>query len=352
MARPSKPKDQRAALVVGVRLTPAEKALVDQLTAPGPDGAPPCWTNASGLLRGLLHREAQRRGLEPPDSSDVDGNPGGGLDEPGPPGRPATVADSVTNPPGGGSGSSGGLPPAGPPYPALGGLPSALGGGVLPAGTLLLVWPPGWPLPMAPGGTFPVVAPPPPSPPAPGAHEFIPQGGPATPGAVSPNVPTHQLRETGAADVLPGSHPGAPALAGEASSMPAPGETPAGPVGGTFPSPGAVPVEAPRGVVPVPNLTAPGVSPPSMTPAPVETPPAGRDTPLPARPLPPMPEPSKMLARFERQLERSPGRMAKDVAAAAGLKPQDISTFRQGRRITEEKRAMLWTWMHRPDGAE
>lgn len=272
MARPSKPEDQRAALVVGVRLTPAEKALVDQLTAPGPDGAPPCWTNASGLLRGLLHREAQRRGLEPPDSSDVDGNPGGGLDEPGPPGRPATVADSVTNPPGGGSGSSGGLPPAGPPYPTLGGLPSALGGGVLPAGTLLLVWPPGWPLPMAPGGTFP--------------------------------------------------------------------------------NPGAVPIEAPRGVVPVPNLTAPGVSPPSMTPAPVETPPAGRDTPLPARPLPPMPEPSKMLARFERQLERSPGMMAKDVAAAAGLKPQDISTFRQGRRITEEKRAMLWTWMHRPDGAE
>jgi hypothetical protein len=37
--------------------------------------------------------------------------------------------------------------------------------------------------------------------------------------------------------------------------------------------------------------------------------------------------------------------LAKDVAAAAGLKPQDISTFRQGRRITEEKRAKLWTWM-------
>jgi hypothetical protein len=68
MARPSKPEDQRAALVVGVRLTPAEKALVDQLTAPSPDGAPPRWTSASGLLRGLLHREAQRRGLEPPDS--------------------------------------------------------------------------------------------------------------------------------------------------------------------------------------------------------------------------------------------------------------------------------------------
>ncbi len=77
MARPSKPEDQRAALVVGVRLTPAEKALVDQLTAPSPDGAPPRWTSASGLLRGLLHREAQRRGLEPPDAADVDGNPGG-----------------------------------------------------------------------------------------------------------------------------------------------------------------------------------------------------------------------------------------------------------------------------------
>lgn len=343
MARPSKPEDQRAALVVGVRLTPAEKALVDQLTAPGPDGAPPRWTSASGLLRGLLHREAQRRGLEPPDSDDGDGNPGGGLDEPGPPGRPAPVPDSMTtNSPGSGSGSSGAPPPAGPPSPVLGGLPSALGGGVLPAGTLLLVWPPGWPLPMAPGGMLPAGVP---SPPAPGAHEFIPQGGPATPGTVPPNVPTHQPPDVGAADALPG----APALAGETPSRPAPG---APSVGGTFPSSGALPVEAPRGVVPVVNHTAPGVSPPSMTPAPVETPPAERDAPPPARPLPPMPEPSKMLARFERQLERSPGMMAKDVAAAAGLKPQDISTFRQGRRITEEKRAMLWAWMHRPDGAE
>ena len=68
--------------------------------------------------------------------------------------------------------------------------------------------------------------------------------------------------------------------------------------------------------------------------------------------MPPMPEPSKMLARFERQLERSPDLLAKDIAAAAGLKPQDVSTFRQGRRITEEKRAKLWAWMHRPDGAE
>ena len=32
MARPSKPEDQRAALVVGVRLTPAEKALVDPVS--------------------------------------------------------------------------------------------------------------------------------------------------------------------------------------------------------------------------------------------------------------------------------------------------------------------------------
>lgn len=351
MARPSKPEDQRAALVVGVRLTPTEKALVDQLTAPRPDGAPPRWTSASGLLRGLLHREAQRRGLEPPDSDDGDGNPGD-LNVVGSPAPPAPVADSMTtNSPGSGSGSSP-APTAGPPFPLLGGLPSALGGGVLPAGTLLLVWPPGWPLPMAPGGTPPLAAPPAPPPPAPGAHEFIPQGGPVTPGTVPPNVPTHQLRETGAAEALPGSHPWAPALAGEPPSRPAPGETPAGPVGGTFPGPGAPPVDAPRGVVPVPNHTAPGGAPPSMAPAPVEASPAGRDTPLPARPLPPMPEPSKMLARFERQLERSPGMMAKDVAAAAGLKPQDISTFRQGRRITEEKRAMLWTWMHRPDGAE
>jgi hypothetical protein len=350
MARPTLPPDQRAALVVGVRLTPAEKALVDQLTAPGPDGTPPRWTSASGLLRGLLHHEAQRRGLEPPDSDDVDGDPGD-LNVVGSPGRPTPVADSMTtNPPGGGSGSSGGLPPAGPPsLPPLGNLPSALGGGVLPAGTLLLVWPPGWPLPMAPGGVLPAGVL---SPPAPGAHEFIPQGGPAAPGTVPLNDPAHQPREAGAAEVLLGSSPRAPARAVVASSMPAPGAMPTEPIGGTFPSPVAVPVEAPRGVVPVPNLTAPGVSPPSMTPAPVETPPSGRDTPPLARPLPPMPEPSKMLARFERQLERSPGMLAKDVAAAARLKPQDISTFRQGRRITEEKRAMLWTWMHRPDGAE
>ena len=89
-----------------------------------------------------------------------------------------------------------------------------------------------------------------------------------------------------------------------------------------------------------------------MTRAPVEASPAERDAHLPALPLPPMPEPSKMLARFERQLARSPGLLAKDVAAAAGLKPQDVSTFRQGRRITEEKRAKLWAWMHRPDGTE
>jgi hypothetical protein len=158
MARPSKPEDQRAALVVGVRLTPAEKALVDQLTAPGPDGAPPRWTSASGLLRGLLHREAQRRGLEPPDSTDVDGNPGGDLNVVGSPAPPAPGLDSVTNSPGSGTGSAP-APPAGPPSPALGGLPSALGGGVLPAGTLLLVWPPGWPLPMAPGGCSPPASP-------------------------------------------------------------------------------------------------------------------------------------------------------------------------------------------------
>lgn len=59
-----------------------------------------------------------------------------------------------------------------------------------------------------------------------------------------------------------------------------------------------------------------------------------------------------MLARFERQLARSPDLLAKDVATAAGLKPQDVSTFRQGRRITEEKRAKLWAWMHRPGAAE
>ena len=59
-----------------------------------------------------------------------------------------------------------------------------------------------------------------------------------------------------------------------------------------------------------------------------------------------------MLARLERQLERTEGLLAKDIAAAAGLRPQDISTFRQGRNITEDKRAKLWAWMNGVGGAE
>lgn len=246
MARPSKPEDQRAALVVGVRLTPAEKALVDQLTAPGPDGAPPRWTSASGLLRGLLHHEAQRRGLEPAELP--------GLFE-GPP------VESATAPP---------VPPPVTPAPvapsAPTALPAALGGGMLPAGTLLLVWPPGWPLPVAtPPPAVASTAPP-------VAAPVDPQPAP-TPAAVSP------------------------------------------------PEPPASPTTSP---------TAP----------PAPTPPE-------ARPLPPMPEPAAMLRRFERHLERSPGMLAKDAAAGAGLSPQDVSTFRQGRRVSEEKRARLWSWMVR-----
>lgn len=118
MARPKKPEAERAGLVVGVRLTPADKALVDTLLAPGPEGQPPPWPNASGLLRGLLHREARRLGHLPPDPNE-------------PPEPPAPPEPSAST------------------SPAPGVLPAALGG-TLPPGTLLLVWPLGWPLPMAP----------------------------------------------------------------------------------------------------------------------------------------------------------------------------------------------------------
>ena len=53
-----------------------------------------------------------------------------------------------------------------------------------------------------------------------------------------------------------------------------------------------------------------------------------------------------MLARLERLLERTPGLLAKDIAAAAGLIPQDVSTFRQGRTLTDWKRKKLWAWMN------
>ena len=59
-----------------------------------------------------------------------------------------------------------------------------------------------------------------------------------------------------------------------------------------------------------------------------------------------------MLARLERQLEQTAGLLAKDIAAAAGLRPQDISTFRQGRHITEDKRKKLWAWMNGAGGPQ
>lgn len=330
MARPPKPEDQRAALVVGVRLTPSEKALVDQLTAPGPDGAPPRWGNASGLLRGLLHQEAQRRGLEPRDPSNL-------------PDAPLPPSLDSANPPGTASAgsTSAGSPPAGPPSQVPGTLPMALGGGVLPPGTLLLVWPPGWPLPVAQpgvhvqGGPTPQGAPVASGAPGGGSHEFNPgKGGPV--GQLAPPGPAP------APDAPPWDALTPPATADSTPSVP--------PVPVPPPAPPAADVDG--------HVQHGAQLPPASPPAPStmsSAPAATDDVPLqlsPAPPLPPMPEPSKMLARFERQLARSPDLLAKDVATAAGLKPQDVSTFRQGRRITEEKRAMLWTWMHRPDGAE
>lgn len=330
MARPPKPEDQRAALVVGVRLTPAEKALVDQLTAPGSGGASPRWSNASGLLRGLLHQEAQRQGLEPPDPNNL-------------PDALPTPAPDPANPPGTASAgsTSAGSAPAGPPSPVPGTLPIALGGGVLPPGTLLLVWPPGWPLPVAQagmhvqGGPTPQGTPTASGTPGGGLHEFNPGRGEPV-GQLAPSAPAT------APDAPPGNAPTPPGTAQSTSSVSSvlvqPSAPPATGVADHVLHGAQFPPTSPPGT---PTLIIGPATTDNMPPAP-----------SPAPPLPPMPEPSKMLSRFERQLAQSPDLLAKDVATAAGLKPQDVSTFRQGRRITEEKRAKLWAWMHRPDATE
>lgn len=337
MARPKKPEEERAALVVGVRLTPADKALVDAMTAPGPEGQSPRSANASGLLRELLHREARRLGHLPPDPNE-------------PPAPPAPSASTS---------------------PAPGVLPAALGGGTLPPGTLLLVWPLGWPLPMAPfpmtmdshqGGTA--------VPPIQQLHPGMqPQGWPGAPGPVMGPLTT----QPGTPELLDAHPSHSPPAGASASTRAVPSQNPIDrgasppsteppgarqqlgdlPSMAPLPSAGhpaspAPPNASPRGALPTPSSNL------NSTPAPPEpavAPPAEGGSTSATPSLPPMPPPARMLARLERQLAQAEGLLAKDVAAAAGLRPQDVSTFRQGRTITEEKRAKLWAWMNGVAGA-
>ena len=325
MARPKKPAEERAALVIGVRLTPADKALVDAMTAPGPEGQPPRSANASGLLRELLHREARRLSLLPPDPSD-----------PLSPPAPGTSTSTVP------------------------------GGGTLPPGTLLLVWPLGLPLPMAPfpmamdshpGGTA--------VPPIQQLHHGMQlQGWPGAPGPVMGPPSTTQSGTPELLDALP---PRPPTAGASVSTRAAPSQNP---IHRGASTPSTEPPGAPRQLGGLPAMAPPSAE-RSASPVPPNAPPCGA---LPAPPsnlnsthappgpavapsaeggstsanpsLPPMPPPARMLARLERQLAQAEGLLAKDVAAAAGLRPQDVSTFRQGRTITEEKRAKLWAWMN------
>ena len=131
MARPKLPPEQRTTATVGVRLTAADRSLLDRLVelvevdrqaqgAPGP-------TTASDLLRELLHREGRARGVLPP-------NPDGTV-------PPRGEARATPRGP---------LPPySSPPSPLA---------GLLPPGALVVLWPAGYPLPI-PGAPSPGAAP-------------------------------------------------------------------------------------------------------------------------------------------------------------------------------------------------
>ena len=131
MGRPPLPPDQRSVATVGVRLLGVDHAAMRALLAlPNPLAA-----DASGLLRELLRREARAQGFLPPDPKATVSAPPG----PGAMGGPSSVPVTPVHPTGGDA-----------PLPVPGGAPlsAALLGGLLPPGALLLVWPPGWPLPI------------------------------------------------------------------------------------------------------------------------------------------------------------------------------------------------------------
>lgn len=132
MGRPPLPPSQRAAHTVGVRLSaPDHAALVALVGLPGAPAG-----DASGLLRELLRREARAHGLLPPDPA----APHPGLGESSSPSPPAAAPPAMASAPSGGTSPS--------PLPAA--MPTLPLAGLLPAGALLLVWPPGWPLPVPP----------------------------------------------------------------------------------------------------------------------------------------------------------------------------------------------------------
>jgi hypothetical protein len=170
MGRPPLPPDQRSVTTVGVRLLGVDHAAMRALLAlPTPLAA-----DASGLLRELLRREARAQGFLPPD-------PQAKVSEPPSP--------SVTM---GGPSSAPG--PQGAP------LPAALLGGLLPPGALLLVWPPGWPLPVPSpyaGVAVPGMVPP--------VHANAPDG---RPGSISaPTSPPPTPPRTTTATASPSSPP-------------------------------------------------------------------------------------------------------------------------------------------------
>ena len=132
MGRPPLPPDQRSVTTVGVRLLGVDHAAMRALLAL----PTPLATDASGLLRELLRREARAQGFLPPD-------PRAKVSEP--PAPPATPG-GPSSAPGHQGYPTGAATPL--PVPGVVPLPAPLLGGLLPPGALLLVWPPGWPLPI------------------------------------------------------------------------------------------------------------------------------------------------------------------------------------------------------------
>lgn len=159
MPRPSKPDDQRASVTVGVRMTAADRDLLTRLVgldradrlARGLEGD----SSASELLRRLLHREAVSKGLLSADTA------------PSPPSAPAQQP----------------FPPPPTPLPQAANSPL---GGLLPPGAVIVIWPPGYPLPIPGAPAFAPPSGPPGPPPATPAAAQPPEATPAEEG-LSPN---------------------------------------------------------------------------------------------------------------------------------------------------------------------
>jgi len=181
MGRPPLPPDQRSVTTVGVRLLGVDHAAMRALLAlPTPLAA-----DASGLLRELLRREARAQGFLPPDPQAKFSEPPSPL---GAPGGPSSIPGTQGYP----SGAAAPLSVPGAP------LPAALLGGLLPPGALLLVWPPGWPLPVPSpyaGGAVPGMVP--------LVHANAPEGRPESVSAPTSLPPTPRRATTAAASPSP-----------------------------------------------------------------------------------------------------------------------------------------------------